>query len=127
MLPLPAVRKVAHHAFPPLARSAAYNPRLGHADVEVPTTEHEDSPSGLEQYAATHAPRVLSKDDFALLVGHLNFHNGWIGSSCFFICDLYDRFCSQISLTQHPSKAAKVFVPVSRNQGIQGIDKGLWI
>ena len=126
MLPLPAVRKVAHHASPPLARSAAYNPRLGHADVEVPTTEHEDSRSELEQYAATHASRVLSEDDFALLVGHLNFH-GRIGSSCFFICDIYGRLCSQISLTQHPSKAAKVFVPVSRNQGIQGIDEGLWI
>jgi hypothetical protein len=73
--PLLAVGKDANHASPPFSiPSVAYNPRLGHAEPEITTTEHEDS-SGLEHLAATHAPsRLLSEEGFALLGGHLKIH-----------------------------------------------------
>ncbi len=73
MLPLLAVGNDAHHASPPLVPSVAYNPRLWHdAEPEVTTTEPEDS-SGLEHLAATHAPsRLLSEEEFALLVGYFS-------------------------------------------------------
>jgi hypothetical protein len=73
MLPLLAVRKDANHASPPLIPSVAYNPRLGHAEPGVTTTEHEHS-SGLEHLAATHAPKVLSDEGFARLRSYLNIH-----------------------------------------------------
>jgi hypothetical protein len=82
ILPILALKKDAHHAYPPpsLVPSAAYNPRLGYAEPEITTTEHEDS-SGLEHTAATHAPSaLLSEEEFALLVRHFNIpiRKGWI-------------------------------------------------
>ena len=61
---------------PPVMPSVAYNPQLGDAEPEVTAAEHEDSPSELEHYAATHAPRILSEEDFALLGGYHKIH-GW--------------------------------------------------
>jgi hypothetical protein len=74
MLPVLAVGKDVHHTSPPLIPSVADNPRLGHAEPEITTTEHEDS-SELEHLAVTHAPsRLLSKEDFALLRGYYKIH-----------------------------------------------------
>jgi len=73
-LTLLAVGKDANHASPPVIPSVAYNSRLGHAEPEITTTEHEDS-NGLEHLAATHAPsRFLSREDSALLGGHYKIH-----------------------------------------------------
>ena len=71
--PLLAVGKDAHHASSPLVPSVAYNPRHWHdAELEFPTIGHEDS-IGLEHLAATHAPsRLLSEEEFALLVRYFD-------------------------------------------------------
>jgi hypothetical protein len=64
-----------HHASPPLIPCDAYDPRLGDREPENTTTEHGDC--GLEQLAATHAPRILSEEESALLTRHCEIHGGF--------------------------------------------------
>ena len=70
ILPLLAMTKDTHLASTPLVPSVAHNPRLGNAEPEITTTEHEDS-GALEHTDGTRAPSaLLSEEEFALLVRH---------------------------------------------------------
>ncbi|KAI0274360.1 hypothetical protein BGY98DRAFT_935899 [Russula aff. rugulosa BPL654] len=64
-----------HHASTPLIPYVSHGSRLEDGEPEHTTTEHGGC--GLEQLAATHAPRILSEEDFALLVRHHNIYGGF--------------------------------------------------
>jgi hypothetical protein len=98
MPPVLAVGKDVHHASPPLVPSVAYNPRLGNAEPEITTTEDEDS-SRLEHLAAAYTPSRLLPEDFTLLARHYKIHGRFRFVHPFFIIDIYDRLCSQISVS----------------------------
>jgi hypothetical protein len=70
-----------HHAPTPLIPPVAHNPRLGHGEPGITTTE-----LGIEHLAAIHAPsRLLSEEDSALVKGHFYNHGRFLFVHAFYM------------------------------------------